>query len=591
MKPLKLLATPFLFGALAVFTQVAHATPASYQIKVLTVGSSAQYGVFAEAAYQLAKTDGQAKHFTIKGGNHAWTDDAEDNGGGYDTVRDYGDVWVVWSETTGNIWAYLGTDSVMGVRAFQNRDSLYLDPITSIPVSNTTNLFVWDDGSNDTALPTGVYSILSAFPGFTAANSDIRPEDALFATRRALAPLNTTDYSGLGYGTAATQSSGTRIQGQVTSGSYITPVNFELSFSTDSFGGKHNGSPVAPYINIPVGAAPILFIANKTNPNGLGASSITNITSSQALRLFSGAECDASVLGGSASVPVYPFLREPLSGAMNVLEAVVFRPSPFTTSQEQGINPAAFNSDPLNLNCTTGGGKRQRAIGTADEVKGVNNQGDGIGYAFFSFERLNNKNAANGGNTVNSSTSTVQVKYLNLDGIDPLGYSGTIPLCGSATSSSFSCAPATPSATFATLRNGTYKAWSEYRVITNAANQGNVQTLVTKAQYVADHTLPDFVPFAASCGVVSSKDEPGMTVYREHFTISNPSTTSPAYGIAPTGASNGSIPATVTCSGRTLVGRTIGGSSEQGGDVGGTIVYTAAGATPANVIETSPNHY
>lgn len=593
MKLSKLFALPCLLTAMAAFTGVAHATPATYQIKVLTVGSSAQYGVFAEAAYQLATSDGQAKHYTLKGGTNAWVNDTRTHG--TTTVpNEFGNLWVVWSETTGNIWAFLSVDSTVGVRAFQAapRASLGVVALASLPVSTTTNLFVWDDGSNDTALTTGAYTALAS-QKFTAANTDIRPEDALFATRRALAALNTTDYSGLGYGTAATQLVGTAIQGQVTSGSKATPVNFELSFSTDSFAGTDpfTGTAVPAFVTIPVGAAPIVFIANKTDASGLGASTITNITTAQALKLFSGAECDASVVGGSSSVAVFPFLREALSGTMNTTEFSVFRPSPFTTSQEQGVNPSALNSNPLNLNCTTGTGKRQRAIGTGDSVKGVNNQADGIGYAFFSYEALNAKNAANGGNIVNSSTNAVQVKYLTLDSIDPLGNSGTIPLCGSATSSSFSCAPATPSSTFSTLRGGTYKAWSEYRVITDSTGQTNAQALVTKADFVADHTLPDFVPFAASCGVTASKDEPGLSVYREHFTISNSSTTSPAYGIAPSGANNGSIPATVTCSGRSLVGRTIGGATERGGDVGGTIVFTAAGATPVNTIETTPVHY
>lgn len=594
MKLSKFFALPCLLAGMAAFTGVAHATPASYQIQVLTVGSSAQYGVFAEAAYQLAVAQGQAKHYTVKGGSHAWVNDSRTNGS--TTIpNEYGNLWVVWSEHTGNVWAFLTVDSTVGVRAFQAapRAALGIDPLASLPVSATTNLFVWDDGSNDTALSSGAYAAISGGQKFTAANTDIRPEDALYATRRALSSLNQTDFSGLGYGTGNTNLVGTPIMGQVTSGSKATPVNFDLSFSTDSFAGTDpfTGTPVPALVTIPIGAAPIVFIANTTDSTGLGDPSFTNITTAQALTLFSGTECDASVVGGSASVPVYPFLREPLSGTMNTTEFNVFRNSSFTTSQEQGIRPYAANNNPLNFNCTKGGGKRQRAIGTGDSVKGTNTQADGIAYAFFSYEALNAKNAANGGNIVDSSTNAPQVKYLSLDGVDPLGNGGTIPVCGSATSSSFSCAPATPSATFPTLRDGTYKAWSEYRMITDATGQKAAQTLVTKADFVADNILPDFVPFAAACGVTASKDEPGLTVYREHFTIGNGGPTAPAYGIATSKASNGSIPSTVSCSGRTLNGRTIGGANERGGDVGGAIVYTAPGATPANKIETSPYHY
>ncbi len=593
MKLSKVLALPCLLAATAVFTGVAHATPSTYQIKVLTVGSSAQYGVFAEAAYQLATTDGQAKHYTVKGGGHAYVADTRTSGS-ITIPNESGNLWVVWSETTGNIWAFLSVDSTVGVRAFQAapRAALGIDTLANLPVSTATNLYVWDDGSNDTALTPGAYAAISGGKKFTAANTDIRPEDALYATRRALAKLDTTKYNGLGYGTGPTTLVGTAIQGEVTVGSKATPVNFELSFSTDTFAGKDpfTGTAVPAFVTIPVGAAPIVFIANSTNASGLGASSVKNLTDAQALKLFSGAECDASVLGGSASVAVDPFLRESLSGTMNTAEFTVFRKN-LITSQEQGVSPASANNNPLNLNCTSGAGKRQRAIGTGDEVKGVNNQADSIGYAFFSYEALNGKNIAGGGNIVNSA-GVPQVKYLTLDGYDPILASygtGAIPVCGSLTSPNFSCPPATPGSTFPNLRNGNYSAWSEYRVITDSTGQANAQALVTKAGYVADHTLPDFVPFAAACGVTASKDEPGLSVYREHFTITGASGTASS-GIAPT-SSNGSVPATINCGSRSLVGRTIGGAGERGGDVGGTIVYTAPGATPVNTIETSPVHY
>ncbi len=606
MKLSKLLALPCLLAGSALFTGVAHAAPSSYQIKVLTVGSSAQYGVFAEAAYQLAKAEGTAKHFTLKGGNNAWVSDSRTKGT-TTVANEYGNLWVVWSDITGDVWAFLTVDSTVGVRAFSAvpRAKLGLNALNTLPVSATTNLFVWDDGSNDTALETGVYNAI-ATKAFTAANTDIRPEDALFATRRSLAALDSTNYTGLGYGSGPTGLVATTpIMGQVTLGSKATPVNFDLSFSTDSFAGKDpfSGSAVPAFLTIPVGAAPIVFIANSTDASGL--SKATTISTPNALKLFSGNECDASLVSGSSSIPAYPFLREALSGTMNTTEFSVFRTtSPWSTSQEEGVlngqtPPANQTYNPLNLNCKTGGGKRQRAIGTGDVVKGVNNQEDGIGYVFFSFEALNAKNAADGGNIVNSTSNAVQVKYLELDGVDPLqnsstiNYTGVLPLCGSATSPSFSCAPVAPGTTFYNLRQGTYKAWSEYRVITDTTgtNPTNAQALVTKAGYVADHTLPDFVPYLASCGVTASKDEPGLSVYREHFTITSTSTAAPSYGIVASGANNGTIPGKVTCGSRSLVGRTIGGLNERGGDVGGTIVYTAPGATPVNTIETSPVHY
>ena len=63
MKALKLAwIFPGLLAAAAACSPAAHAV--TYSAQVLTSGSSAQFGVFAEAAYQLAKADGQAFHFT-----------------------------------------------------------------------------------------------------------------------------------------------------------------------------------------------------------------------------------------------------------------------------------------------------------------------------------------------------------------------------------------------------------------------------------------------------------------------------------------------------------------------------------------------
>jgi hypothetical protein len=593
MKFSKSFVAPCLLACMSMFAGVAHAA-SSYQIKVLTVGSSAQYGVFAEAAYQLATTDGQPKHYTVKSNStsapYSWVADSRTKNG-ITVPNEYGNMWVVWSETTGNVWVYISVDSTVGVRAFQAvpRATLGLAALSSLPVSTTTNLFVWDDGSNDTAMDTGVYNAILSKP-FTAANTDIRPEDALFATRRSLAALDPTALTGLGYGTGPTTLVGTAIQGEVTAGSKATPVNFELSFSTDSFGGKDpfSGSTVPAFVTIPVGAAPIVFIANKTDASGLGAA--TNITTAEALKLFDGDECDDSVLGGSSSIPVYPFLREPLSGTMNTTEFNIFRTtSPWTTSQEKNVG----SNNPLNTTCASGGGKRERAIGTGDVVKGVNNQEDGIGYVFFSYEALNAKGSSYGGNVANT-------KYLELNGVDPIGvttsYTGAIPVCGSVSNADFSCpVPAGSSTTglnsFPNLRSGSYGAWSIYRVISDSNGQTNAQALVDKANVVADKTLPDFVPFEQACGASASLDEQGLAVYREHFTISSTSTTAASYGIAPSGGNDGGHRTTLTCGSRSLYGRSLGGSTEQGGDVGGTIVYTAAGHNPTATIETSPVHY
>jgi ABC-type phosphate transport system substrate-binding protein len=541
----------------------------TYQLKVLEAGSSAQYGVFAEAAYQLAKLDGSAKHYTVNG--TAKIHDARSAS----IPDESGNIWVVWSDTTGNVWAYISVDSTVGVRAFEALATLTF-PATAPSAGNT--LPVWDDASTDTALPALVTTLLNAGPTIQAANTDIRPEDALFATNRALATLNTTDYSGLDYGSGVTGIGNPIKSGVTGSTSTATPVLFALG-GTDPI----KGTQTAPTpITLPVGAAPIVFIANKSNTASghLGNSAVANITvntTNNALKLFSGDECDASLVGGSASVPVTVMLREPLSGTMNTTEFTNFRfRTAGTTSQEKNVDPSVPSDNGLNKNCTSVGGvtgKRIRGIGTGQVVSSVNSTADAIGYAFFAYEALNTKT---GGNAVN-------VKYLKLDGVDPIlataSYTGTIPACGTTT---FNCPNASPKATFPNLRNGTYRSWSTYRVITDSTHQTNVQALIKKAESVADTTLPDFVPFTPQCGTTSSKDDPGLGIYRAHFSLTG-ITTSPT---------DGPLGANVTCTTggtRTLKTYALGGTTEAGGDVGGAVVYfdPALGVQPS----TSTNNY
>jgi hypothetical protein len=575
MKMFKSLAMGCLAGAALSFTGTAHAA-STYQLKVLEAGSSAQYGVFAEAAYQLAKLDGSAKHYTVN--SVAKIHDARSTS----IADEGGNIWVVWSETTGNVWAYISVDSTVGVRAFEALATLSFP--TPAPAAGDA-LPVWDDASADTALPALVTTLLHAGPRITAANTDIRPEDALFATKRSLAALNTTDYSGLGYaGTVA--GIGTPIKSGVSgSTSTATPVLFALG-GTDPI----KSSQTAPTpITLPIGAAPIVFIANKSNTatGHLGNASVANVavkTTNKALTLFGGDECDASVVGGAASVPVTVLLREPLSGTMNTTEFTDFRfrttTSGGTTSQEKGVNPAVAGNNGLNKACTTVGGvagTRIRAIGTGQVVSQVNTVADSIGYAFFSYEALNTKT---GGNAVN-------VKYLTLDGVDPIQatYStGAIPVCG--TSTTFSCPNASPKSTFPNLRNGTYRSWSTYRVITDSTDQANVQAIVNKAETVADTVLPDFVPFTPQCGTTSGKDDPGLGIYRAHFSLTGITTT-------PT---DGPLGSNVTCTiggTRTLKTYALGGTTEAGGDVGGAVVYfnPASGVQPSVTTNNYTNQY
>ena len=103
----------------------------TYNIQVEAAGSSAQFYVLAEAAYQKAKTfgGGTASHYTAKNAGFV-----HDNRGA--SVNDEtGNLWIVWSQsgTTVDIWAYLAVDSTVGVRAFESAPRASLTFPTSLP--------------------------------------------------------------------------------------------------------------------------------------------------------------------------------------------------------------------------------------------------------------------------------------------------------------------------------------------------------------------------------------------------------------------------------------------------------------------------
>jgi len=73
---------------------------------------------------------------------------------------------------------------------------------------------------------------------------------------------------------------------------------------------------------------------------------------------------------------------------------------------------------------------------------------------------------------------------------------------------------------------------------------------VTQAQLSVNDNVPDFVPFIPVCGTaIGTTNDPGLDVYREHFsyltnTATNPATTPDTITITP---NDGSLGSTVTC--------------------------------------------
>jgi hypothetical protein len=180
-----------------------------------------------------------------------------------------------------------------------------------------------------------------------------------------------------------------------------------------------------------------------------------------------------------------------------------------------------------------------------------------LGYAFFSYESVG------GGKTD---------RYLAYNGVDPINASysnGALPTCPT-TSGSYNC-PIAGGQSFINLRKGTYTAWSIYRMVTDAAGETNAKTLVAKAEALVNSNIPDFVPFSPVCTTSpTGTNDPGLDVYREHFVPSTITTIPDTVSITP---NDGSLGSSITCTVKraTLPALTLGGGTEEGGDVGGTI--------------------
>ena len=246
---------------------------------------------------------------------------------------EYGNIWVAWVNCSGptcpsytgangatEVWTYLSVDSAVGVRNFLGRNStgqpsslVLASADTSTPGVNviSQHLFVapWNGSeATEAGLQSDVYSALNG-ASQTAGMTDIRPEDALYATYRILGdcpaagcgnppptpPSNpcpqsdvgvpgvaapvcaTTSFAhpyfysfSLGYGGfpgPGSQILEAAVPGGATGSAKATPVGFALPGFKDPF----TGSTVPSTINVyPVGETPIVLIANRSNAKGLG---------------------------------------------------------------------------------------------------------------------------------------------------------------------------------------------------------------------------------------------------------------------------------------------------------------------------------
>ncbi len=327
--------------------------------------------------------------------------------------------------STGNnsitdIWMDASVDSTVGVRSFlaqinstTSGVAVETIPTTAGNVLGTGAHNLWPDNASDVSILTGGATNLPVAVGTDQAGikdvhvnaglTDIRPEDALFATTRSIGVLSATR-TGLGYN--STTNVGASILTSEGTGTKATPVKFAIT-------GNDPITKVAirGYQTFPIGAAPIVFILNHgsatagnypTNLNtgilGTGVANgtgwpTTDATTGKylAANLFDGSGACAMnnpALTGGGTAALTLFLREPLSGTMNTTEYNLFRTTGnVSDSQEQNVVPAGtFNMNPLSAQpcgcgsnspdapTCSGPGTRSRAIGTG-EVVGTSSTG------------------------------------------------------------------------------------------------------------------------------------------------------------------------------------------------------------------------
>src|SRR5271165_6563951 len=570
-------------------TAALFAASASAQLMINGVGSSAEFQAASLAAFQLAGGTGSgAGHWTAS--NAGKIHDTREPG----IPDEQGNLAIVWDPTGTKVWSYLSVDSVVGNRAyFAAPRTTLLIPAPMPAAGQKISAGLWGADTATASIPPNVLVLLApsgiGVPGaqFSAAYTDILPADAKFAQNRVNCGTAATATIGcLGYGSADPHL-GVPIQSAF-SATVANPVDFNI-YGSDPI----TGSAVHNYTVVPIGIAPLLIIANRTNASGLGQSFYSDMTyQSTAQLLWTGTYCDGTAFGFPSGVnylfAVYPGQREPLSGTMNTFEfnfmvqngqglvsggyfsqESIFNPPYFDPSTFGAIPPAANN--PLNGACSSSSyavgpqGRRMRAIGTGEMVSAIKGTAptytdaqDRIGYIFFGYGNVS---------SIANSSNWGYLQYQLIDPVNPSGNyavpyvsgglnwpgNGELPVCTAP------CGIG-PNLSFPNVRNGAYRNWSLLRAVADSGSAAltNLQALATTAQNQINSTQPDFLPFNAA-----SDGDLGFIGYRVHFDP-NPSPT----GTGPNGSATFSFNATNTPNNGITVP-----SAEAGGDVGGCLDY------------------
>jgi hypothetical protein len=448
-------------------------------------------------------------------------------------LTDSGAAWVTWTTgATGTCAAPssdaivdfdMNTDSTVGNRCFfgapASGASGCLMSTTATGGLAGANTFP-APFNNDTAIPASVVAAINvATDNIDAAATDVRPEDAKFATIRGLSPCGQVvsgQYLGIGYQTTTT-GLGVAIQGSLLNHANPAAKSFNVAdfnlIGTDPV----TGGAVRSFTVIPVGAVPIVVFVNPASSTGFGSLLATNITRGELAGYYDGTLGKVTDLVSqpfvSGAAGSYVFVREFLSGTYNTFEYAIPNSQSNQSSQDVGLaalnqfNSGSTTKGPL-LECGTGAsggvtrgtdatatvlstqnplqdnprgstatGGRFRSIGTGNMVAAVLAQSNGLGYAFWSSGNFKNALPTN-------------AKYLTVDGIDPIQETwidGLIPTAGNGLLGDVS---------FAHVKDGSYPIWSLLRTECDPNVTGvctAVTGLATAAQELISPFIPDFV--------------------------------------------------------------------------------------------------
>jgi hypothetical protein len=493
-------------------------------VQYMGVGSSAQFNSFAFAAENLLNAG-----YNGSSGLNFWAETSFtllDNRAG---VTDTAKLWVAWDNSSDcYVYAYFSVDSTVGVKSFfayqketnsfaTNFDTAAVfgqggQTFASCTVGSVAN--AGQPACTTSTLPTPLQTFFTAQPAptcsssctgsqrktplpycgqngttaldtkwcfFNSGHADIRPEDTLYATSRALSAYNSTNgLTGLGYGNstcgATAPNEGCKIFESFGQGGVFNVEKFAIT-GTDPFPG---GGAVPAYVTLNVGAAPVVVFVNDADTAGFGAGAPSNYTITNINRaVLAGYEdgtfsCtgDISPSLNGAGKPVQVVQREPLSGTYNTFEftavrtlsgsaatAVTEHNATSTTWFSNDDSGQELNNDPANnyggAGCTSSGstiptarcgdpldeptsacgsngtGIKLRAIGTGEMVKATldleSGQStsavatpDGLGYAFWGYGNFAKAASGCGTNSGAVTCTSYLGHYLTVDGVDPL---------------------------------------------------------------------------------------------------------------------------------------------------------------------------